>query len=878
MGRSFHECIVAAAVFLLSALVAGCGSGGGEPAALVPAGSDAVQAQVTKEGGALELTTTGGARLKLTVPPGALHLPATIVLREAAPLSGALATFTIEPAGTRLHLPATLEASFPVEPDPGVSLGAWFGTPDSRTSMPGTYDARTRTYTFQSWFLGYAAIPAPDASAADPKGIEREKLVRSVKDLADPRAAPSGSDFINVGLLSCEIELTSLGERIERAKLLPLSGELASQLISQFKATRDRCQASSIDDEVARTVAVTTQLQALACEKYNAASTTARVLAGATSADEMNAQLKPIIAAAALAMHTGADCASADDLASVLEPEFSDFLDNYIDRVNAPGFLTDDAQIWRQAWAEQVKAYDIAATAEMLNMESADRQVWTEVLAPILRQLRKIAYAACRDEEFREERFLVDINTGGWLFGHPVVSDPELPPWADFSADDLLRDIQLCASRLTIRTYPPVTEGVEVHEEKTLGGGNAPGTHSATAQMRLVPDGAIHLSGPIHDFTCGNPTGSARPENATVTIMADDHVLGTVSLQGASLQTVPFVASFSTILDTLASPSSQQGAPSRFRLRVLRNGSGCGGTHGPDNFELFSIDFGSEMPQILVSVSGTNMLRPGESSQFVATVENASDPSVVWSTDGGTITQNGYYTAPAVPGRYVVTATSVQDPQRSGSRIVTVPGDEIALTLLPARQIGTTLTSAYSKLETYLLERGELACFEYLRLSAPLSPSAGGSDTFGPHADCDAVISATIFRSEPGWGEARVDLWVSERDFPATGGTSQGKADLYFQMQTTPRRVLKIVLDGSNVMPRHNDGSQLKSGELSVSIGPTFESAAPVGFFRSVDGTLYASVGTGDSGMLAVSVHLGMDSTTYGRSGTYSFVFSIVPQ
>ncbi len=591
MGRSFHECIVAAAVFLLSALVAGCGSGGGEPAALVPAGSDAVQAQVTKEGGALELTTAGGARLKLTVPPGALHLPATIVLREAAPLSGALATFTIEPAGTRLHLPATLEASFPVEPDPGVSLGAWFGTPDSRTSMPGTYDARRRTYTFQSWFLGYAAIPAPDASAADPKGIEREKLVRSVKDLADPRAAPSGSDFINVGLLSCEIELTSLGERIERAKLLPLSGELASQLISQFKATRDRCQASSIDDEVARTVAVTTQLQALACEKYNAASTTARVLAGATSADEMNAQLKPIIAAAALAMHTGADCASADDLASVLEPEFSDFLDNYIDRVNAPGFLTDDAQIWRQAWAEQVKAYDVAGTAQMLNMESADRQVWTEVLAPILRQLRKIAYAACRDEEFREERFLVDINTGGWLFGHPVVSDPELPPWADFSADDLLRDIQLCASRLTIRTYPPVTEGVEVHEEKTLGGGNAPGTHSATAQMRLVPDGAIHLSGPIHDFTCGNPTGSARPENATVTIMADDHVLGTVSLQGASLQTVPFVASFSTILDTLASPSSQQGAPSRFRLRVLRNGSGCGGTHGPDNFELFSIDF-----------------------------------------------------------------------------------------------------------------------------------------------------------------------------------------------------------------------------------------------------------------------------------------------
>jgi hypothetical protein len=60
---------------------------------------------------------------------------------------------------------------------------------------------------------------------------------------------------------------------------------------------------------------------------------------------------------------------------------------------------------------------------------------------------------------------------------------------------------------------------------------------------------------------------------------------------------------------------------------------------------------------------------------FSATLSGASDPGVVWSVTepgGGGIDASGLYTAPSVPGTYHVTATSVQDPLKTGTATVTV--------------------------------------------------------------------------------------------------------------------------------------------------------------------------------------------------------------
>lgn len=77
---------------------------------------------------------------------------------------------------------------------------------------------------------------------------------------------------------------------------------------------------------------------------------------------------------------------------------------------------------------------------------------------------------------------------------------------------------------------------------------------------------------------------------------------------------------------------------------------------------------------VAVSVSPTSAtLALGATQQFSATVQNATDSSVVWSVspDGaGSVDQNGMFTAPATAGSATVTATSNADNTKSASASV----------------------------------------------------------------------------------------------------------------------------------------------------------------------------------------------------------------
>ena len=81
-------------------------------------------------------------------------------------------------------------------------------------------------------------------------------------------------------------------------------------------------------------------------------------------------------------------------------------------------------------------------------------------------------------------------------------------------------------------------------------------------------------------------------------------------------------------------------------------------------------------PAVSVSISPTSAsLVTGGSTSFSATVSNASDTSVTWSTDGGSVSGTGNtvtYTAPGSAGTYHVTATSNQDGSKTATATVTV--------------------------------------------------------------------------------------------------------------------------------------------------------------------------------------------------------------
>jgi hypothetical protein len=63
---------------------------------------------------------------------------------------------------------------------------------------------------------------------------------------------------------------------------------------------------------------------------------------------------------------------------------------------------------------------------------------------------------------------------------------------------------------------------------------------------------------------------------------------------------------------------------------------------------------------------------PGETRTFFVLTTGLADPSVTWSADGGTIDQTGTFTAPAQPGRYLVSAASKSDPTLCAKSFVTV--------------------------------------------------------------------------------------------------------------------------------------------------------------------------------------------------------------
>ena len=77
--------------------------------------------------------------------------------------------------------------------------------------------------------------------------------------------------------------------------------------------------------------------------------------------------------------------------------------------------------------------------------------------------------------------------------------------------------------------------------------------------------------------------------------------------------------------------------------------------------------------QIRVSISPANpRLSPRERIRFTASVTGTDNQAVVWSASGGSITADGWYTAPATAGSYTVTAISRADRTVRASTEVTV--------------------------------------------------------------------------------------------------------------------------------------------------------------------------------------------------------------
>ena len=108
-----------------------------------------------------------------------------------------------------------------------------------------------------------------------------------------------------------------------------------------------------------------------------------------------------------------------------------------------------------------------------------------------------------------------------------------------------------------------------------------------------------------------------------------------------------------------------------------------GGAFGDNSADSNAVGVTVCPPKVTIAPRPTS-LTPGSQTQFTATVENAKDMGVTWSASGGTIDENGLYTAGDASQLVgIVTATSIEDPSASDTVTFTL-AESIHVTIAPA--------------------------------------------------------------------------------------------------------------------------------------------------------------------------------------------------
>jgi hypothetical protein len=159
---------------------------------------------------------------------------------------------------------------------------------------------------------------------------------------------------------------------------------------------------------------------------------------------------------------------------------------------------------------------------------------------------------------------------------------------------------------------------------------------------------------------------------------------------------------------------------------------------------------GSTSSSVSVSVSpSTSSLQENQQAQFTATVYGTTNTNVNWSTSGGTISASGLYTAPAVAGNYIVTATSVADVSKSGSAAISViQPSQISITVSPnsstlqsggQQQFSATVSGSSNTAVTWTASGGTVTT-----TGLYTAPSSAGTYSVTATSVADTTRSATV--------------------------------------------------------------------------------------------------------------------------------------
>jgi subtilisin family serine protease len=217
---------------------------------------------------------------------------------------------------------------------------------------------------------------------------------------------------------------------------------------------------------------------------------------------------------------------------------------------------------------------------------------------------------------------------------------------------------------------------------------NAVSISGATSSSYTTPPVTMADDGAAFSVVVTNAQGGVTSNDATLTVLTAPNL----SAQPQSLSVAPGQTATFSVTATGTAPLSYQ---------WRKGGVPIGGatssryTTPPatmaDDGALFSVvvtngqgSVTSDDAKLTVQASGPTVevqpgtlgCFPGDTIVFSAKVTNAADNRVTWKASAGTIDDTGRFAAPGAPGTVTITATSVQDPSRTGTATVTVRGTD----------------------------------------------------------------------------------------------------------------------------------------------------------------------------------------------------------
>ena len=206
------------------------------------------------------------------------------------------------------------------------------------------------------------------------------------------------------------------------------------------------------------------------------------------------------------------------------------------------------------------------------------------------------------------------------------------------------------------------------------------------------------------------------------------------------------------------------------------------------------------VPAISISIAQPTMKMPiGGTYTFTASVAGGPEgnKSVTWSASAGNITQDGIYTAPAVPGTYTITATSSVDGTKTASTTVVVINAGIAITAQSkgmlvgaAATFSADVTGAFSnKNVTWSASAGTI------------NPTTG--QFTAPAAAQTVTITATSVELHTLKGHYNVK--ISGTDFDGNSKTNPRLLDLANAFGSDdPQHLLKYDLNGDGIIDNND--------------------------------------------------------------------------